>query len=99
MRAHLPNNFRKHDPSATLTTYKTKPKLDKEVGGRNAFDLCTLTYLIAYPICLNRKFRTLFRHASHMTPTSNPKLLKLQLGVIGISDIEWVKRKVPVLDS
>ena len=27
-----------------------------------------------------------------------PKLLKLQLGVIGISDIEWVKRKHPRLD-
>ena len=26
------------------------------------------------------------------------KLLKLQLGVIGISDIEWVKRKDPLLD-
>ena len=26
------------------------------------------------------------------------KLLKLQLGVIGISDIEWVKRKDPRLD-
>ena len=51
------------------------------------------------PLCLNRKFRNLYRHATHMTPTSNSKLLKLQLGVIGISDIEWHKRKVPVLDS
>ena len=34
-----------------------------------------------------------------MTPTSNPKFLKLQLGLISISDIDWVKRKVPLLDS
>ena len=51
------------------------------------------------PLCLNRKFQNPYRHATHMTPTSNSKLLKLQLEVIGISDIEWVKRKVPVLDS
>ena len=34
-----------------------------------------------------------------MTPTSNSKLLKLQLGDIGISDIEMVKRRVSLLDS
>ena len=51
------------------------------------------------PLCLNRKFQNLYRHATHMTTTSNSKLLKLQFGVISISDIEWFKRKVPVLDS
>ena len=30
-------------------TYKTKLKLDKEVGGGDFSDLCTITYLIAYP--------------------------------------------------
>ena len=30
-------------------TYKTKLKLDKEVGGGDLFDLCTITHLTAYP--------------------------------------------------
>ena len=30
-------------------TYKTKLKLDKEVGGGDLFELCTITYQIAYP--------------------------------------------------
>ena len=30
-------------------TYKTKLKLDKEVGGGDLSELCTITYLIAYP--------------------------------------------------
>ena len=30
-------------------TYKTKLKLDKEVGGGGLSELCTITYLIAYP--------------------------------------------------
>ena len=30
-------------------TYKTKLKLDKEVGGGDLFELCTVTYQIAYP--------------------------------------------------
>ena len=29
-------------------TYKTEPKLDKEVGGRNISALCTITDLFAY---------------------------------------------------
>ena len=33
----------------SLTTYKTKLKLDKEVGGGDLSDLGTITYLIAYP--------------------------------------------------
>ena len=32
-----------------LYTYKTKLKLDKEVGGEDLSELCTITYLIAYP--------------------------------------------------
>ena len=32
-----------------LITYKTKLKLDKEFGGGDLSDLCTITYLIAYP--------------------------------------------------
>ena len=32
-----------------VSTYKTKLKLDKEVGGGDLSDLCTITYLIAYP--------------------------------------------------
>ena len=50
------------------------------------------------PLCLNLKFRKLHRVAAHDTPTSK-KLLKLQLGAISISDIEMVKRRVPLLDS
>ena len=50
------------------------------------------------PLCLNLKFQKLYRLAAHDTPTSK-KLLKLQLGAISISDIEMVKRKVPLLDS
>ena len=30
-------------------TYKTKLKLDKEVGRRDLSELCTITYLITYP--------------------------------------------------
>ena len=30
-------------------TYKTKLKLDKEVGGGDLSELCTITHLIAYP--------------------------------------------------
>ena len=61
--------------------------------------LCIFTYLIAYPIRLNRKFRTLYRRAARNLPTSDSELLKLWLGLISISDIEWVKREDPLLDS
>ena len=30
-------------------TYKTKLKLDKEVGGGDLSELCTITYVIEYP--------------------------------------------------
>ena len=33
----------------TKRTYKTKLKLDKEVGGGDFSELCTVTYLITYP--------------------------------------------------
>ena len=33
----------------TSYTYKTKLKLDKEVGGGELANLCTITYLIANP--------------------------------------------------
>ena len=80
-------------------TYKTKLKLDKEVGG-GRFVLAVCHYIPnCMPLCLNRKFQTLYRRAARNTPTSNSKLLKLQLGRIGISDIEWVKRKDSLLDS
>ena len=46
---------------------------------------------------MNLKFRKLYRLAAHDTPTSK-KLLKLQLGVIRISEIEIMKRRVPLLD-
>ena len=49
-----------------LDTCKTKLKLDKEVGGGDLSELCTITYLIAYPyawtvnfeICLDAQLRT-----------------------------------------
>ena len=49
-----------------LITYRTKLKLDKEVGGGDLFELCTITYLIAYPyartvnfeICINVQLTT-----------------------------------------
>ena len=47
------------------------------------------------PLCLNPKFRTLYRGAADNTPTSNAELLKLKLGLIGISDIEWVNGRFP----
>ena len=31
-----------------LNTYKTKLKLDEEVGGGDLSELCTITYLITY---------------------------------------------------
>ena len=34
---------------SSLNTYRTKLKLDKEVGGGDLSELCTITYLIAYP--------------------------------------------------
>ena len=55
----------------TWNTYRTKLKLDKEVGGGGFPELCTITYLIAYPLCLNHKFQNPHRNATHMTPTSN----------------------------
>ena len=38
-------------------TYRTKLKLDKKVGGGNLFDLCTITYLIAYPFACTVYFK------------------------------------------
>ena len=67
-------------------------------GGGELAHLCTITYLLAYLSCLNPKVRKLYRLAAHDTPISK-KLLKLQLGAISISDIEMVKRRVPLLDS
>ena len=32
-----------------VLTYKTKLKLDREVGGVDFSELCTVTYLITYP--------------------------------------------------
>ena len=43
------------------------------------------------PLCLIRKFRILYQHAARNTPTSKSELLKLQLGLLGISDIAWIK--------
>ena len=89
---YQPNNYDK----VFRITYRTKLKLDKEVGGGDLAHLCTITYLLAYLSCLNPKFRKLYRLAAHDTPISK-KLLKLQLGAISISDM--VKRRVPLLDS
>ena len=89
-------------PSFNASTYRTKLKLDKEVGGGDLSDLCTIAYHYipnCIPLCLNPKFRTLYRGAADNTPTSNAELLKLKLGLIGISDIEWVNGKFPLLDS
>ena len=59
---------------------------------------CVPLHSYCIPLCLNLKFRKLYRLAAHDTPTSK-KLLKLQLGAISISDIEMVKRMVPLFDS
>ena len=59
---------------------------------------CVPLHGYCIPLCLNLKFRKLYRLAARDTPTSK-KLLKLQLGPISISDIEMVKRRVPLLDS
>ena len=40
----------------TSITHKTKLKLDKEVGGGDLSDLCTITYLIAYPYAWTLNF-------------------------------------------
>ena len=42
--------------SLILVTYKTKLKLDKEVGGGNLGELCTITYLIAYTTLVRFRF-------------------------------------------
>ena len=42
-------NVTKMTETKLVTTYKTKLKLDKEVGGGDLSDLCTITYLIANP--------------------------------------------------
>ena len=34
---------------SSLSTYRTKLKLDREVGGGDLSELCTITYLIMYP--------------------------------------------------
>ena len=39
----------KTNKSFGVSTYKTKLKLDEEVGGGDLSELCTITYLIAYP--------------------------------------------------
>ena len=35
--------------ASVIPTYKTKLKLDREVGGGDLSELCTITYLITYP--------------------------------------------------
>ena len=61
--------------------------------------LCTITCLITYPYARTVNFENCIevQLTTHQPP--NAELLKLKLGLIGISDIEWVKRKVPLLDS
>ena len=39
----------RHPWTSPKSTYRTKLKLDKEVGGGDLTELCTITYLIAYP--------------------------------------------------
>ena len=41
--------YSKNIQKNTNDTYKTKLKLDKEVGGGDLSELCTITYLIANP--------------------------------------------------
>ena len=41
-----------------MSTCKTKLKLDKEVGGGDVFELCTVTYPIAYPYAWTVNFET-----------------------------------------
>ena len=53
-----------------LATYKTKLKLDKEVGGGDLFELCTITYQIAYPYAWTVNFETCIdlRLTTHQPP-------------------------------
>ena len=46
--------------SNVIPTYKTKLKLDKEVGGGDLSELCTITYLIAYPYAWTVNFEICF---------------------------------------
>ena len=88
---------------STENTSRTKLKLDKGAGGGGCILIVYHYIPNCIPLCLNRKlnrkFGRLYRGAAHNTPTSNSELLKLQLGLIRISDIEWVKQKDPLLDS
>ena len=43
--------------------------------------------------------KSVSRRGSKHTNLQPRKLFKLQLDLIGISDIEWIKRNVPLLDS
>ena len=90
---------RNHQKRKGSSTYKTKLKLDKEVGGGDLFELCTIANLIAYPMLEPQLSKSASTCSSQHPNLQFRKLLKLQLGVIGVSDIEWVKRKVPLLDS
>ena len=53
MKIHLNRKIRVHSKNLP---YKTKLKLDKEVGGGDLFELCTITYLIAYPDAWTENF-------------------------------------------
>ena len=47
--AWIPGGGLRSAPFSPPTSHKTKLKLDKEVGGGDLSELCTITYLIAYP--------------------------------------------------
>ena len=50
------------------------------------------------PLCLNLKFQNVLMRSSEHTNLQVRKRLKLQPGLISITDVGWVKPEVPLLE-
>ena len=82
-----------------MITDRTKLKLDREVGGGDfslncGIDLLAkrfLTYQISYPYGGTINFKSVSRLNSEFANLRFEELLKLQLRLMGISDIEGMK--------
>ena len=76
--------------------------LTRRLGVGDLSDVRTITYLIAYPYAWTVNFEHCIevQLTTHQPQIPNfSQVYRTLNGVIGISDIEWAKRKDPLLDS